>query len=242
MIDGAGIIVIGNEILTGKVRDSNSAYLVQELRLLGVPVLRILVIPDDVETIAQEVRTFSAAFRHVFTSGGVGPTLDDVSLEGIGRAFDLPLYLDPSLEAVIRGHFQERTMESHLKMALIPQGSQLLWSAGFPWPVLMVRNVMVLPGDPGILREKFAGVRDQFRSAPFFLRRVFTTIEEGALSPHLDAVHQMHPETALGSYPVYENAEYRVQVTMESKDQQVVERALRDLLGRLDPGTIVRVV
>jgi molybdenum cofactor synthesis domain-containing protein len=241
MRDAAAIIVIGNEILTGKVTDSNSPFLVQELRGLGLPVARILVIPDEVATIADAVRSFSDSFRHVFTSGGVGPTLDDVTLEGIAQAFGVPLELDAQLERVIRAHFGDATQDSHLKMARIPKGSELRWCEGLPWPILAVRNVMVLPGDPGILRRKFLAVRESYRRTPFHLRRVFTTLEEGALSPHLDAIHEAHPGAALGSYPVYDDPAYSVQVTIEAKERSLVEAALHALLSRLDPSSVVRV-
>lgn len=242
MRESAGIIVIGNEILSGKVRDSNSAYLVQELRELGVPVARILVIPDEVPVIARAVADFSAAHVHVFTAGGVGPTLDDVTLDGVAAAFGAGLRADPALEAVIRAHFREATQASHLKMARIPEGSQLVWTDGLPWPVLIVRNVMVLPGSPEILRRKFQAVRERFRAAPFRLRRIYTKLEEGALAPDLDRVHAAHPGVALGSYPVYDDPTYSVQVTVEGKDAAAVDAACAALLSALDPAVVVRVV
>ncbi len=241
MDDAAAIVVIGNEILSGKVRDTNSPWLVEELRALGTAVRWIQVVPDEVPVIAEAVLAASRRCAHVITSGGVGPTLDDVTYEGVALAFGLALRQDPTLEAVIRGHFKEQTLDSHLKMSTLPEGAELLWTPGVSWPGVMVRNVLVLPGDPGFLRRKFSSVKERFRSRPFHLRRVFTHLEEGALSPHLDAVHEAHPAVALGSYPVYDRPDYSVMVTLEAKDAGLVARAAEDLVARLDPASIARV-
>jgi molybdenum cofactor synthesis domain-containing protein len=240
MESGAAILIIGNEILSGKVRDANSPFLVDELRSLGVPVRRILVVPDVVDVIAGSIRSLSASFRHVFTSGGVGPTLDDLTFEGLSRAFDAPLEEEPRLAAVIRNHFGTATRASHLKMARLPRGATLRWTAGLLWPVVEMQNVMVFPGDPGILREKFTAVREDFRDAPFHLRRVFTTLDEGTLAPILEQVDASHPSVAVGSYPVYGNPDYAVQVTLESKDARAVERAVADLLAAVPARDVVR--
>src|SRR4030095_10477677 len=101
----AGIILIGNELLSGKVADANAVYLCRELRALGVDVRRIVVIPDEIEKIAQEVAEFSRSFDVVFTSGGVGPTHDDVTIEGIARAFGVPVVRDPAMVAALEGFY-----------------------------------------------------------------------------------------------------------------------------------------
>ena len=240
MIDGAAIIVIGNEILTGKVRDATSPYLLRELRALGFPVHRVVVIPDDVDVIAREVRRHSEEFSQVFTSGGVGPTLDDVTFDGICKAFGLELVEDERMARVIREHFGERTTPSHLKMALVPTGARLDFDGRMPWPVVEVENVMVLPGDPGILRKKFESVKERFRRAPWHARRIYTLLEEGDLAPILERLEGGHPEVAIGSYPVYEKSDYKVLVTIESKDAADVERAFEDLRRMIPEREIVR--
>ncbi|HEX7787146.1 MAG TPA: molybdopterin-binding protein, partial [Methylomirabilota bacterium] len=106
MAKTAGILLIGNEILSGKITDANAAYLCRELRALGVEVRRITVVPDEVELIASEVRAFSAAYDVVFTSGGVGPTHDDVTIEGVARALDVPVVREPRLVEVLERYFK----------------------------------------------------------------------------------------------------------------------------------------
>src|SRR5512141_2952562 len=109
----AGIILVGNEILSGKIADVNAAYLCRELRGLGVDVRRITVIPDEVDLIACEVAAFSRDFDVVFTSGGVGPTHDDVTIEGVARAMGVPVVRHPVLAAILQRHFGDRLNETH---------------------------------------------------------------------------------------------------------------------------------
>ena len=118
----AGIIVIGNEVLSGKVEDLNSNYLMGELRELGVPVGHVSIIPDDLDLIAAEVRGLSERFDYVFTTGGVGPTHDDMTFEGVGRAFGLGLEESAELIRVIRDFFGEGVSPAYFRMAMIPTG------------------------------------------------------------------------------------------------------------------------
>ena len=148
----AEIVVVGNEILTGKVKDENGPFLAADLRALGVELTRITTIPDDLDDIARTVRGASDRVDFVFTSGGVGPTLDDLTFEGIARAFDQPLRRDAEMEAVLRSFFGPAVSEAHLVMADLPEGSELVWNDALSFPVVKVRNVFVLPGSPPILR------------------------------------------------------------------------------------------
>src|SRR5499427_11150570 len=122
----AGIILICNEILSGKVMDANASYLCRELRALGVEVRRISVIPDEVDVIASEVAAYSGAFDVVFTSGGVGPTHDDVTIEGVARALGVPVVRDPRLVSMLERFYRDRRQElteARLKMAEVPEGA-----------------------------------------------------------------------------------------------------------------------
>src|SRR5215510_9600464 len=116
MAKTAGIVIIGNEILSGKVQDANAAYLLCELRLLGVDVKKVSVIPDEVEVIALEVASFSQQFEVVFTSGGVGPTHDDVTIEGIAKAFGRRVIRHPELERSLRNRYSSDLNEARLKL------------------------------------------------------------------------------------------------------------------------------
>ena len=131
-----GIVVIGNEILSGKVVDANSPYLCQELRPLGVDVRRIVVLPDDIKVIAEHVAAFASAFDYVLTTGGVGPTHDDVTIEAVARGLGRQVVIHPELSALLQAHWAERPAAVRDKMASVPEGTQLLMEASLPIPVL----------------------------------------------------------------------------------------------------------
>jgi len=237
----AGIILVGNEILSGKIEDANAAYLCRELRALGVDVGRITVIPDEVRLIADEVAAFSRAFDVVFTSGGVGPTHDDVTIEGVARAMGVPVVRDPYLVELLERYYRGRVTEAALRMAEIPEGAELVGGETVRFPTILMRNVYVLPGVPEIFRAKFEALRERFRDQPIHLRNVFVSIGEGTLADFLNRLLEDFPLLQLGSYPEFSNPEYKVKVTLESRDRGYVEQALADFLARLPADVVVRV-
>jgi molybdenum cofactor synthesis domain-containing protein len=241
MAKTAGIVLIGNEILSGKVVDQNAVYLCREFRQLGVDVRKIAVVPDEVELIAGEVAEFSRAYDWVFTSGGVGPTHDDVTIEGVARAFGRRVIRDPGLVLALEQVYQGRLNEARLKMAEVPEGSELLVSDNLVVPVVVVGNVHVFPGVPEIFRRKFDAIKERFRERPYLLRIVFFRVGEGTLAEHINAMLRSFPELLCGSYPEFTNPDYKVRVTLESKEPEYLEAALRDLLARLPAEAVVRV-
>ena len=238
----AGILLIGNEILSGKIADANAAYLFRELRALGVEVRRLTVIPDEVSLIAQEVAAFSRDYDFVFTSGGVGPTHDDVTIEGVARAMGVPVVRHPVLVELLDRFYRGQLTEARLKMAEVPEGAELVPAEALRFPVLVMRNVYVLPGVPEIFRQKFEALRERFRDEPIHLRNVFVSMAESTLADFLNELLRTYPLLMLGSYPEFSNPEYKVKVTLESRDRTYLEKAVDDFLGRLPPTAIVRVL
>ncbi|MBI2526983.1 MAG: competence/damage-inducible protein A [Candidatus Rokubacteria bacterium] len=241
MAKTAGIVLIGNELLSGKVADVNASYLCRELRALGVTVRRISVIPDEADLIAAEVTAQSRAFDVVFTSGGVGPTHDDVTIEGVARAVGVPVVRDPRLVELLRGFYQDRLTDARLKMAEVPQGAELEAGDRLRFPAIGIRNIYILPGVPEIFRQKFEALKERFREPPFFLTAVFVNMGEGTLADYLNDLLRRHPDLMLGSYPEFSNPEYKVKVTLESKNRELMERAVAELLGELPSDAVVRV-
>jgi molybdenum cofactor synthesis domain-containing protein len=237
----AGIVIIGNEILSGKVTDTNSPFLARELRKLGVTVLRMTTIPDDVDVIGATVKLFSDAFEVVFTSGGVGPTHDDVTMEGIARGFGRKVIRHPELDKKLREYLGKNANEARMRMADVPDGAELIVDARLGFPTIKCENVYILPGIPEILEQKFAALAERFTASPYHLRVVFTRDGEGAIAEHLNATLAKFPDLLLGSYPKLGDPEYSVKLTLESKDQAYVEAALAHLLALLPRETVVRV-
>ena len=241
MAKTAGIIVIGNEILSGKVVDTNSPYLCQELRALGVDVQRIAVIPDDIAVIANEAATFSDAFDYVFTTGGVGPTHDDVTIEAIARGLRREVVIHPDLDALLQQHWADRPSAAREKMASVPQGAQLLMEPSLPVPVLLVENIYIFPGIPQLFRRKFDSIKDRFRDTPYHVRQIYLTAAESTFSHRLEMLLDEFPDLMLGSYPVVKNPDYRVKLTLESKDVDYLTQAFERLLELLPPADIYKV-
>jgi len=238
----AAIVLIGNELLSGKIRDENAYYLAGRLRALGVTLRRVAVVPDEEAAIIDEVRRCASAYTYVFTSGGVGPTHDDITLPSIARAFELPLIVDPSLEAPLRAHFGARMTPGHLRMATLPAGTELVRGDDFWWPAMVLGNVHILPGIPQIFRANFETLAPRFQGAPFFLASVYLDADEGSIAAALEALERDHG-VAVGSYPRIDvQADHRVRVTIEARDGATVERATERLLSSLGTGArVVRV-
>jgi molybdenum cofactor synthesis domain-containing protein len=237
----AAALVIGNELLSGKIADANIPYLARELRELGVSLDRVVMVPDDIEVIAREVRALSETHDVVFTSGGVGPTHDDVTIEAVARAFGRRVVRAPEFEVLLREVYGGRLNEAHLRMADVPEGCELVSNEQVRWPTICIVNVYVFPGIPEIFRAKFPVLRERFRQAPWHLRMIFTKLDEGVLKEPLDAVVARFPGVQVGSYPRLSDPEYHVKITLESKDRASADAATEALIASLPPEGIVRV-
>ena len=237
----AGIVVIGNEILSGRTRDDNSTYFLKELWALGVDVRRVSVIPDEIQVIRDEIRSASQNFDYVFSSGGVGPTHDDVTIQGVASAFERKVCPSSELETTLRGYYQDNLTDAMLRMADVPEGASLLGGDQMWFPVIVVENVYIFPGVPEILASKFQDIKERFREDPFFTRDVFLVVEEGHVTDVLNEVLVKFPELLLGSYPTFTNPDYTVKLTLESKSQDYLEGAHRFLLKCLVARSIVPV-
>lgn len=235
----AAALVIGNELLTGKIQDANVATLARLLFQLGIALRRVVFCSDEVEVIAEDLDRLRRGHDLVFTSGGVGPTHDDVTLAAVTRAFGRPLVRSPVLEGLLRGYFGERTSAAVLRMADIPEGAELITGSG-RWPVLLVDNVFVLPGLPEVFRRKLPILREHLAGdRPFVSRRLGSRQEEPDLAELLDRLHREHPEVDIGSYPRWGSGEVRVVLTLDGRDEERVDVAFRALVAALPAGTVV---
>jgi molybdenum cofactor synthesis domain-containing protein len=236
----AGIVIIGDEILTGKFTEENAAFLIGELRALGVELRRIVMIPDDVDDIAATVTDLSARFDHVFTSGGVGPTHDDVTMEGIARGFGTNVVRQPELEQRVRAYWGAKLSEPNLRLADVPEGCELVYGKDGVWPVVAYRNVYILPGVPALFRRKFVDIRDRFRTERVTIARVYVDADEGQIADDLDAVVAAFPAVKIGSYPRFSEKDFRVLVTLEARVAADVVGAQAMLAERLGPRVVRR--
>ena len=239
-VSTAAILIIGNEILSAKVRDENGPWLAGELRALGVDLRRIETVPDEIELIVDALRRCLASAQWVFTSGGIGPTHDDVTIAAIAQAFGRRVIHDERTLALLRAHYGERLNPARLRLAELPEGGRAEFHEGYAFPVLSLENVTILPGVPSLLREGFTRIRERFRAARIFSCAIYLSQGEGALAEHLDATVARYPAVAIGSYPRFDDADHRVKVTFDARDQAEVRAALQFLRERLPAAAIVR--
>ena len=237
----AALLVIGNEILSGKVRDTNSAFLAIELRKLGVDLERILTIPDEIDLIAHETRAMSDAYDFVFTSGGIGPTHDDMTMDGIALAFDRAIELNQSMVDRMARYSEKPLNDAMKKMAMIPTGAEILDVGGLWFPIVIVENVHIFPGIPELFEKKFHSIRDRFSGVPFVLRKLYVRENESDIAETLNTLLEEFPELMLGSYPRINEEHYRVMLTLESRDERYVEAATETLVERLPADAVHRV-
>jgi FAD synthetase len=237
----AGIIIIGNEVLSGKTQDTNSHFLCVELRRLGVEVQKISTIPDEIDLIGEEVAYFSKRFDFVFTTGGVGPTHDDVTIEGIAQGFSVAVVRHPEIENRMRQRLGGDVNEARLRMANVPEGAVLLATEALFAPVVNIHNVYIFPGIPRILEERFHAIKERFLGAPYFLKNVFVRYGEGVIASALNDLLAKFPHLLLGSYPVLDLPDYKVKVTLESKDSSYLDNALETLIASLPKDAVHRI-
>jgi len=234
------LVVVGNEILSGKVQDSNAYFAARELHKIGVALARIATIPDQLAAIAAEVSCCSRNFDFVITSGGVGPTHDDLTMEGVARAFNRRLVVHPDLERLIREYYHERSVDAGIKMAEVPEGAILNDAGDVRFPTVQIENVYVLPGIPQLFEAKLRALSSRFATDPYFMRAIYLTAGEGTITDQLNECMRNFPDLMLGSYPRIGDPGYRVKLTLESKNADYLERAFHHLMGLLPAEAVAK--
>ena len=219
----ACVLIIGNEILSGKTQDANLQYLAGELAKLGISLQEARVCRDDPAAIVRHVNACRESFTYVFTTGGIGPTHDDITSECVARAFDRPLVLDP--EAVERLKRGGRPLnEARLKMAKVPQGAELIDNPISNAPGFRIENVFVLAGIPSIARAMFtSAVPMLVRGAPIHSSSIDVYLREGDFAETLERIQNAHRAVEIGSYPF--NRDGRLGATLVARGTERAELA-----------------
>jgi molybdenum cofactor synthesis domain-containing protein len=237
----AAALVIGNEILSGKIIDTNTTFLARGLFELGIELRRVVVCPDEVQTISNDLTMLRNSHDLVFTSGGVGPTHDDVTIDGVAASFGRPVVRSEAVEKMIRHYYGDRATEAHYRMANMPEGAEMIRSSDAPWPTVVIENVFVLPGVPEIFELKFTDLRKRLdRGQGFHSEAVYTLSGEGEIASLLERIAKDFPGVMVGSYIKWKAEDYRTKVTFDGNDPDKVARAADTLIAELDPALFVR--
>lgn len=237
----AAALIIGDEILSGKVRDTNAPLIIDLSQELGVRLCRLVYVCDEVDEIAAEVKACSERFDAVITSGGVGPTHDDCTVEAIARAFGVNVVRHPEIEAMICAYWGDRMNDAALRMAEMPEGSRLLYSSDGLLPLVVFRNIYLFPGVPRLFAAKLGALKDELEGEVLQIRHLYLTSDESRVAPLLGQVDGEFPDVKIGSYPRIEAADHRLWITVEAVSATEVAAATDRLLDLLPSNEVVRV-
>jgi molybdenum cofactor synthesis domain-containing protein len=243
----ACLIIIGSEILSGRTRDANLPFLAKRLNQLGVRLLEARVIPDVADTIVSTVNECRAVYDYVFTTGGIGPTHDDITAECVARAFGVPLERNPEAVRRLQRRYANTGIElnqARLRMANVPAGATLIDNPVSSAPGFQIGNVLVLAGVPDIMRAMFEGAKHRITGGlPMRSRTVSCVLPEGDLAQDLGALQDRYPDIEIGSYPYFRRGRFGVSVVLRATDAEPLTGALEalcDLIRRLGGEPIVQ--
>jgi molybdenum cofactor synthesis domain-containing protein len=225
----AAILVIGDEILSGRTKDKNIGWLAEELTALGISLKEARVIADDRETIIQTVRSLAATYDYVFTSGGIGPTHDDITTEAVAAAFGVPVIRHPEAMARLTRHYKDTDIdfnEARQKMADIPETAELIDNPVSAAPGYRIENVHVMAGVPSILQAMFKGLAPSLQGGVQPTRiTVQCAIGEGTIAGILGAVSDQFAGVSIGSYPWFKPGQFGTAVVLTGLEIADVEAA-----------------
>jgi len=234
----AAMLVIGDEILSGRTRDSNMHHLAQQLTAHGIDLCEARVVADTHQGIIAAVQALSASYDHVFTSGGIGPTHDDITAEAVAAAFDTPISIRDDARALLQAHYDrsgQELNEARLRMARIPDGAALIDNPVSTAPGFTLRNVHVMAGVPSVFEAMVASVLPTLTGgAPLLSQTIRIERGEGEIAGPLTELAEANPEVSIGSYPYIRNGVYGSNIVVRGTDGPQIDAVITEL-SRLFP-------
>jgi molybdenum cofactor synthesis domain-containing protein len=226
----AAMIVIGDEILSGRTRDSNMHHLAGQLTEAGIDLNEVRMIGDEEATIVAAVRAMSVGYDHVFTSGGIGPTHDDITANCIAAAFGVTIDVRDDARAILAEHYAKsgtELNEARLRMARIPAGASLIDNPVSAAPGFKLENVHVMAGVPSVFHAMVASVLPTLTGgAPLISKTLRIERGEGDIAGPLGALADAHPELSMGSYPFQKEGKYGAHIVIRGNDELQIDAAM----------------
>ncbi|MEZ5924963.1 MAG: molybdopterin-binding protein [Hyphomicrobiaceae bacterium] len=236
----AGLLVIGDEILSGRTKDKNIGFIAEHLTLVGIQLREVRVVPDIESRIVEALNALRAAYDYVFTTGGIGPTHDDITADAIAKAFGVGIDIDPRAVAIMKPHYDALGLEltpARLRMARLPFGSELVENAISKAPGFMVGNVIVMAGVPSIMQTMLISVTPRLRTGrPVQSLTLKIRRPESDVAEPLRLAQQDFSDVPMGSYPFTENGRWGTNLVLRSADEtrlKLADSALRERLAAL---------
>lgn len=227
----AAVIIIGNEVLSGRTADANLSFLAKALNELGVRVREARIIPDEEAVIVETVNACRQAFDYVLTTGGIGPTHDDITSASIAKAFGVPLERNPEALRALEQHYRPGEFnKARRRMADVPAGASLIDNPVSKAPGFQIGNVFVLPGVPMIMRAMFDGLRARLAGGePMLSRSIAAYTTEGAIAAGLGRIQDGHGDVEIGSYPFVRGGRFGVSLVARSTKRESLDRVADEI-------------
>ena len=225
----AALLVIGDEILSGRTKDKNIGYIAEYLTNIGIDLKEVRVVPDEMEEIVEAVNRLRARYTYLFTTGGIGPTHDDITADAISQALGIPLYEDPRIIAAMLERLKPEDLnEARRRMARIPVGAEHVVNPISKVPGFKIENVIVMAGVPSIMQAMMDDVAPRLTTGARMMMETVeaTGIPEGTYATALSEIAKAHPAAIIGSYPQFHEGRFRNQIVVRSKDGAALQAAL----------------
>ena len=225
----AALLVIGDEILSGRTKDKNIGYIAEYLTNIGIDLKEVRVVPDEMEEIVEAVNRLRARYTYLFTTGGIGPTHDDITADAVSQALGIPLYEDPRIIAGMLERLKPEDLnEARRRMARIPVGAEHVVNPISKVPGFKIENVIVMAGVPSIMQAMMDDVAPRLTTGARMMMETVeaTGIPEGTYATALSEIAKAHPDTIIGSYPQFHEGRFRNQIVVRSKDGAALQAAL----------------
>ena len=238
----ACIIVIGNEILSGRTEDKNINFIAKRCDKIGINLSEVRIIPDDHKIIQEMVIECHNKFDYVFTTGGIGPTHDDITTECIAKAFNVKIEINQEALIRLKTHYKKLKVElneSRLKMAKIPVDAELIYNPVSSAPGFIIKNVYVLPGVPKILQAMFFGLEDKICGINNMLsKNIIVHSAEGEIADFLTDIQNKYNEVSIGSYPYFRPPDVGTNIVLRSLDINLINKTAIAIITKLKENEI----
>jgi molybdenum cofactor synthesis domain-containing protein len=241
----AAMLAIGDELLSGRTKDKNIGHLADLLTLSGIDLKEVRIVADEEDAIVEALNALRGRYDYVFTSGGIGPTHDDITADAISKAFGVPCIHDPDAMTLLADMYKRREMEfteARQRMARMPEGSKHIPNPVSTAPGFIIGNVYVMAGVPQVFQAMVDNVLPTLRSGAKMLSRALPCpYGEGDIGTLLSAVQRAHPETSIGSYPKYDGQRFSTEIVVRARDPQVLDaaaQAVAEMIAGIDRAKI----
>lgn len=230
----ACIIIIGNEILSGRTLDKNTQWLAEKLTGLGIALREVRVIPDVRERIIEAVQQLHPCYDYLFTTGGIGPTHDDITIDAIAACFGVKVILHPDAHETLKIHYGDQLNEARLKMAHVPEGASLIPNAVSAAPGFRIKNVYVMAGIPSVMQVMFDNIKGELKGGePTKSITISAAVTEGIIAKELTQIQASYKEVEIGSYPFIKNGKLGVSIVLRGLDVGELEKVATEVKALL---------